>query len=100
MKIFLVLSFLVIIAIFVYLLIKASDECTKSEEKINDMQLKLSTAETKEHFFKKNINESAQMVANALVHLNSMGPQEGENKTYLIAAQKELMDAHEKLEKL
>jgi cell division protein FtsB len=100
MKVFLVLAFLFIIGVLVYFLVKASDECTKLEEQVESLQFKLASAEAAKDFVKSTAKKANSGVANALVNLAAMGPQDEYNKVHLIAAQKDLMEVNEKLENL
>lgn len=100
MKVFLVLAVLVIIAFFVYFLIKASDECTKLGEQVKSLQFKIASLEASKDFIQHTAEEANKGVANALVNLCAMGLLDEHNKVHLIAAQKDLMEVNEKLEKL
>lgn len=100
MKIFLVLAFLFMISVIAYFFVKSVDECTKLQKQIESLQFKLASAETAKDFVKSTAKKANDGVANALVNLAAMGPQDEYNKVHLIAAQKDLMEVNEKLENL
>jgi sensor histidine kinase regulating citrate/malate metabolism len=100
MRIFLIIGILAIFAVLIYLLVKVANKCQTLEEDLEKLQLKSASVEAERDFIKQTVKKTNNGIANALVHLCAMGPQDEHNKVYLIAAQKELMEVNEKLEKL
>lgn len=100
MKVFLIIAVLIIVAFFVYFLIKASDECEKLGKQVESMQLKIASLEASKEFILHTAKEANKGVSNALVQLCAMGSLDEYNKVHHTAAQNELMEAHKKLENL
>lgn len=89
-----IIACLVVIGFSVYFLIKASNEFDKEHEKVEDLLVKNDLLNLQIKNLKAEKKEAASKISSGLVELNSMGPQEGNNATFLKTAQHVLMEAY------
>lgn len=94
----LVIACLIVIGFFVYFLIKASNELDKEHKKVEDLIVKNDLLDLQIKRLKSEKKEAASKISSGLVELNSMGPQEGNNATFLKTAQHVLMEAYKIIE--
>lgn len=90
----LVIACLVVIGFSVYFLVKASNELDKEHKKVEDLIVKNDLLDLQIKRLKSEKKEAASKISSGLVELNSMGPQEGNNATFLKTAQHVLMEAY------
>lgn len=93
-----VIACLIVIGFSAYFLIKASNELDKEHTKVEDLVIKNDLLDMQIKRLKSEKREAASKISSALVELNSMGPQEGNNATFLKTAQHILMEAYKIIE--